>query len=315
MKLKKIISILLFVCMIFSFTACNNANNNDVQNEQNSNVGKVENSIYPYTFTDDSGVEVVLEKAPEKLVSGSPSITEVIYAVDKQDSLVGVTDNCNYPEDALNKEKIGVYGSPNLEKIIDLGADMFICNYLDDNSKKTLEDAGVKVVILESKDYKDTFTKIELIGNAIGAITETNQLLNSMREKEEFILTKLEGAETKTVFNEVWHDPLMTSGPGSFMDEMITTCKGENVAGDADTAYPQYSVELLIEKNPQVYITADDGFKTIDDIKARTGFDQIDAIKNNQIYMLNPDIISRPGPRVVDALEIVAKAIHPELFN
>ena len=319
---KKILCLLLAISMVFSFVACSkdkvdvpsssdNANDNDQTNEDSEDV----KSVYPFKFTDDSGKEILLEKAPEKIASGAPSITETVYAIGAQDKLVGVTEYCNYPEEAKQKEIIGGYTGPNVEKLIELGVDLFITDFIADDVKQTLNDAGVVVAVMTAKNYDDIFNKIALIGEMLDAKQASENLLDDMNSRQEAALKTIEGLKSKKVFHEVWHDPLMTSGPGSFVDEIIKMCGGENIAGDAESAYPEFSVEKLIERNPEVYLTADDGLKTVDDIKARTGYDQIDAIKNERIYFLDADVISRPGPRIVEALELIAEAMYPEVFE
>ena len=313
--MKKILCLLLVLCMVFSFAAC--AKDNDEVTTDNSNVNNQPNddskdevkTIYPFKLTDDSGKEILLEKAPEKIASGAPSITEIIYAIGAQDKLVGVTDYCNYPEEAKQKEIIGGYTGPNVEKIIELGVDLYITDSIADDVKSTLNDAGIIVVVVTAKNYDDIFTKIALLGDMLDKKENTDILLKDMKDRQEVVLNTISGLEGKKVFHEVWHDPLMSSGPGSFVDEIIKMCGGENIAGDAESSYPEYSVEMLIERNPEVYLTADDGFKTVEDIKARTGYDQIEAIKNDRIYFLDGDVISRPGPRIVEALELIAEAM------
>ncbi|QSX06052.1 ABC transporter substrate-binding protein [Sedimentibacter sp. zth1] len=315
---KKVLCILLAVCMIITFAACTKTNDNGSENQNNdqtNNVGEESKSVYPLTFKDDLDNEVTLEKAPEKIASGAPSITETIYAIGKDNLLVGVTEYCNYPEDTKNKQVIGGYTGPNIEKLLELDVDLFISDKIKDDDLKTLKDAGIQVVIVNAKGYEDTFKKIEFIGNMLDAKDKAIELVSAMKDKEKEILDKIKGEDSKTAFYEVWNDPLQTAGPGSFIDDLITLANCENIAHDAESAYAEFSLEKLIEENPQVYLSADDGFKTVDDIKGRVAFEEIDAIKNNQIYLLDQDISSRPGPRIVEALELVAKAIHPEAFK
>jgi len=320
---KKILCLLLAISMVFSFVACSKDKENVPSSSDNTNVKDKTNedskedvkTVYPFKFTDDSGKELILEKVPEKIASGAPSITETVYAIGAQDKLVGVTEYCNYPEEAKQKEIIGGYTGPNVEKIIELGVDLYITDTIADDVKKTLNDAGVMVAVITAKNYNDIFAKIALIGEVLDKKQDSENLLESMKNRQEAALNAISGLKGKKVFHEVWHDPLMTSGPGTFIDEMIKMCGGENIAGDAESPYPEFSVEKLIERNPEVYLTADDGFKTVDDIKARTGYDQIDAIKNDRIYFLDADVISRPGPRIVEALELIAEAMYPEVFE
>lgn len=316
-KAKKLLSLLLVVIMIFSLAACNKKEPNKpvsgqegVNTDGSNNSGDNQSTVYPFKFTDDSGKEIVLDKAPDKIASGSPAITEIIYAVKGEDKLIGVTEFCNYPEEATKKDKIGDYNGPNVEKLIELGASLFITDHIADDVKKQLEDANVTVIVLEAKKYGDVFNQVELIGKMLDKYASAESTLIEMQARENYVLKAIKEEKSKRVFYEVWHEPLMSSGPGSFIDEMIKMLGSENIASDATSAYAEFSVETLIERNPEIYITANDGMKTIEDIKARTGYDQIDAIKNDKIYFLDADIISRPGPRIVEGLEILAEAIY-----
>lgn len=320
-KAKKLLSLLLVVIMIFSLAACSKEPNAPVSGQEgvnsdgSNNSGDNQNTVYPFKFTDDSGKEIVLDKAPDKIASGSPAITEIIYSVKAEDKLIGVTEFCNYPEEATKKDKIGDYNGPNVEKLIELGTNLFITDHIADDAKKQLEDANITVVILAAKKYEDVFNQIDLIGRMLDKYEGAESTLIEMKARENYLLKSIKEAKSKRVFYEVWHEPLMSSGPGSFIDDMIKILGSKNIASDATSAYAEFSVEALIERNPEVYLTANDGMKTVEDIKARTGYDQIDAIKNDKIYFLDPDITSRPGPRIVEALEILAEAIYPEIFN
>lgn len=323
-KSKKLLSLILVVLMVFSFAACKNdkpnspvSGNEDVQGNDNEGNKQVDNkdTIYPFKFTDDSGKELVLDKAPDKVASGSPAITEMIFAIKANDKLVGVTQFCDFPEEAKRIDITGDYNGPSIEKLIEFGANMYITDHISDDQRKTLEDANIIVVVLASKNYNDVFSKILLMGQIFNKNPQADSALIIMKHRESVILNSVKGSKSKRVFYEVWHDPLMTSGHGSFIDEMIKMLGSENIAGDAESAYAEYSIEKVIEKNPQIYLTANDGMKTAEDIKARPGFDQVDAIKNEHIYFLDANIISRPGPRIVEGLEILAEAIYSEIFG
>lgn len=321
-KAKKLLSLLLVVIMVLSLAACNKNEPNapvssqeGVNTDGNNNPGDNQKTVYPFKFTDDSGKEIVLDKSPDKIASGSPSITEIIYAVKGEDKLIGVTEFCNYPEEATKKDKIGDYNGPNIEKLIELGTKLYITDHIADDVKIQLEDANITVVILAAKKYEDVFNRIELVGRMLDKYAGAENTLIEMKAREDYVLKAIKDAKSKRVFHEVWHEPLMSSGPGSFIDEMIKMLGSENIASDATSAYAEFSVETLIERNPEIYVTANDGMKTVEDIKARTGYDQIDAVKNDRIYFLDADIISRPGPRIVEGLEILAEAIYSEIFN
>ncbi len=316
---KRILAMLMIFILIFSMAGCkkNEETPETGADETNgSDEGMVtETGVYPITVTDSNGREVTIDKMPEKIVSTVPSNTEIIYEIGKGENLVGVSVYCNYPVEAQEVEKIGDYDGPNLELIIGLDPDVVLGSWMSDDVVAQLEDAGIKVVLVNPGDLEQTYETMQMIGDIVGASEEADQMVSGLKAKQEMIMNRVAGYEAKTVFYEIWNDPLMTAGPGSFHSELITLANGVNIAADTKSSYPEYSLEMLIAKNPQVYLTGDDGFKTAEDIFAREGYENIEAIKTGQLFMLNKDILSRPGPRIIEAFESVAAAIHPEAFN
>lgn len=268
------------------------------------------------TVVDDFGRTVTLDSAPQRIISLAPSNTEILYAIGLGDKVVGVTTFDDYPAEVLEVEKIGDYNGINLERIIELEPDLVI-NYGQGNEEENtrLDEAGIKYVGFIPETIDSVMETIIRIGAITGADAEAEELVNELTARKEDIISKIADAEPKTVFYEIWHEPLMAAGPGSFFHELITMANGENIAADADSAYPQYDMEQLVERNPQVYLTSRDmPEKTEESIMARPGFESIDAIINKQVYVLDGNIMSRPGPRIIEALELVARAIHPEKF-
>lgn len=269
-----------------------------------------------YKIVDDFGREVVLDKAPERIISLAPSNTEILFALGLGDKVIGVTSYDDYPAEALEVEKIGDFNGINLEKIIELEPDLVI-NYGEGNEEENarLEEAGINFVGFEPESIDAVLDTITRIGQLTGALDEAKALTEDMNVKKDEILNKIKGTESKKVFYEIWHDPLMAAGLGSFIDELMTLVGGDNVAKDADGEYPQFDLEQLVERNPQVYLTsADMPEKTPEAIAKRPGFENIDAIIEGNVFVLDGNIVSRPGPRIIEALELIAKAIHPEKF-
>lgn len=266
------------------------------------------------SITDDFGNTVTLEKTAERIVSLAPSNTEILFAIGAGDSVIGVTTYDDFPLDVLEIEKIGDFNGINLERVIELQPDLVV-NYGDGITEETqrLVDAGITIVGFEPESIEEIIETINRIGILTGKSKEADALVQEMLNKEAELLAKIEGLEKKKVFYEIWHEPLMAAGPGSFVDQLITLAGGTNIASDADSEYPQFDLEQLIERNPEVYLTANDlPEKTADSIKQRPGFENLDAVKNNQIYLLDGNILSRPGPRIIQALELLIEAIHPE---
>ena len=280
----------------------------------------VENKNFPVEVQDKFGNTEIIEEEPMTIISLAPSNTETLFALGLGDRVVGVTPFCDYPEEAQTKEKVGDYSGNNLERIIELEPDLILVyGPGDEEENRILREAGIKVLGFLSETMDDIMKDIETIGKATGRNEKAADIINSIKEKRDSVVQQVKGAEKVTVFYEIWHDPLMGAGKGSFLDELISLAGGENIAYDTDGPYPQYDLEQLIERDPQVYLASKDSDdKTIESIKTRPGYEAISAIKYDRIYLFEANeanLISRPGPRIGEALEVIAKALHPELFE
>jgi len=318
---RKILIFLLISMLILSVIGCGNQTEDELENEEAEETPEAveesgdNDSDYPITIVDGYGNEIEFDKPVEKIISIAPSFTETIFALGAGERLVGVTSYCNYPEEAKEIDIIGDFEGPNLERVIEKNPDVVVSLSMAEDQKSKLEDAGIKVFLQDSQNLDEVFESIKSLGIILGLQEEALTLTDNMASKKESIEKKVANFESKKVFYEVWSEPLMTAGPGSITNELIVLSNGDNIAYDSQSLYPEYSLELLVDRNPEVYLTADDGFKTVEDIKNRSGYENIRAIKNNKIYMLHPDIVSRTGPRIIDGLEMIAQAIHPEAFQ
>ena len=272
---------------------------------------------FPLEIEDGFGNIVTIEEAPERIISLMPSHTEILYALELGNKIIGVTAFCDYPAEALEVEKIGDYMGTNFEKIIELEPDLIV-NYgeLDPDASQIFSNASIPVISFMPESIDEVIETINQIAIATDSVEEGNILVKNMMEKRDEIVAKVQGTDTVKVFYEVWHDPLMAAGSGSFMDSLINLANGTNIASDAEGAYPNYDIEQLVENDPEVYLTANDlPEKTVESISARPGYENITAIKNEDVYLLDGNIISRSGPRIVEGLELVARALHPEVFE
>ncbi|TJX67606.1 cobalamin-binding protein [Soehngenia saccharolytica] len=306
MKKRTLYLLLALLLIVGSISGCSSNKSPVEQNPE-----EVTESI---EITDDFGKVITLEKPAEKIVSLAPSHTEILFAIGAGEKVVGVTTADDYPEEVKSIEKVGGFDGWNLEMILALEPDL-VLNYGQGNEEdnKRLEEAGIVVASFMPETIEEVFTTIEKIGVLTGCSDKASEVVSDMKSERDGIVAKVKDLGTKRVFYEVYNDPLMTAGPGSFIDELINLAGGENIAKDADSPYPQYDVEKLIEKNPEVYLIPNDSTTTLETLKARPGFENIDAIKNSQVYLLDANIVSRPGPRIIQGLTEIAKAIHPEI--
>ena len=280
----------------------------------------------PITITDDLDRTVTVSKIPQRIVSLSPSNTEILFALDLGDKVVGVTDFCDYPEALLAKidaGKIKRVGAPwpsfSLETIVSLDPDLVFAvgetvpDYVND-----LEGLGIPVVILQPHDVDDILQDIELVGEITGKENEAAELIDDMEAHMVSTCTITSSANTTpTVFYELdAFNPALpwTAGSGTFVDILITLAAGENIASAVE-GWTTFSLEDLISSDPDMIILGDYPWVSPEDVMAREGWGTLRAIQNGSIYPINVDLVSRAGPRIFDGLEELAKIIHPELFE
>lgn len=302
--------------------ACNTkeATNEKPSSSEQQETSKVDQATFPMTITDATGKDITLEAPPKKIVSLIPSNTEILFGLGLNDEIVGVTDNDDYPPEVTKKDKVGGMDY-NVEKIIALSPDIVFAHASGmGNSKgaiEQLEAAGVKVfVVADAKNFNETYTTIEQLGQATGKLEEAKKIVANMKAKVKEIETKLDGVESKKVFVEYSDEPqINTTGKGTFMNEMLEMIHAENVAADVNDWY-QIDAEQIITKNPDVIVVA---YNYVPDIlkkiPQRAGFETITAVKDKAIVQVDQNITSRQGPRLADGLEELAKAVYPEEFK
>ncbi|WP_258187133.1 ABC transporter substrate-binding protein [Candidatus Hakubella thermalkaliphila] len=212
----------------------------------------------PIRVVDDTGREIILEKAAERIISAAPSNTEVLFALGLGQKVVGVGDFDDYPEEVKEKEKVGGLYDLNLEKIISLNPDLVLVISGVEEAVARLEDKGLVIYTAEPKTLDQTLENIRKIGQLTGAHAQAQELISQMQEDIEAVKSRVADiAEEKRpkVFWVVWNDPLMSAGQDTFISDLIVTAGGVNIlALDGLTGWPEYSVEKLIEHNPDVII-------------------------------------------------------------
>jgi len=295
------ISVLLSACYAGS-------NNSTPPAEQQHEPG------YPLTITDFLEREITIEKAPERIVSLAPSTTEILFALGAGEKVVGVTDYDDYPEEVKKLPKVGGFKGPNMEAIAAQNPDIVFASSLSGKSSmEALENLGIPVVVLEAKGIQEIYKSIEILGRITGTAAEGEKLFNEMKSKLDTIKEKVSGLSKPKVFYIVDLNGNYTAGKGTFIDELINLAGGLNVAGEAE-GWVQYSVEKIVEQNPDIIITAPHA-GDINSIKTATGYKETEAVKNDRVFVVSDDnIISRASYRIVQGLEEIAKYLHPEAF-
>ena len=273
-------------------------------------------------ITDQLGRAVTLNKMPERIVSLAPSNTEILFALGLGDNVVGVSDYCDYPPEAQEKVKVGGFSTADIEKIVAIEPDLILTTDIHkDEVLPALEKVGLTVVTLDPRSLDEVLESITLVGEITGKDEEASRLVAEMADRISAITDKtalLSEAQRPRVFYVMWHDPLMTVGTDTRIHELIEKAGGVNIIQDTE-GYPTISLEVLIEANPQVLI-AGSGMGEGADLpfqfaSTESRLKDLDARINGRVYEINTDLVGRPTPRMIDALEQLAEFIHPEIFK
>lgn len=267
-------------------------------------------------LTDQRGRQVVIDKQPQKIVSVSPGNTEIAFALGLGDLVAGVTDYCNYPEEALAKEKIGGFSTPNVEKIVDLKPDLVLCGNMHEDLTAQLEELGLTVIVLAPKTIEEMYQAVELVGKATGHDKEAAALVAGMKKRLADIQEKLAAipeAERVRVYYEVYSEPLMTAGGKSLISEVIKHAGGINIFVDLEEDYPMVSEEMILTRDPEfILYPLFHGSEELN-IAGRPSWQGVTAIKQGNVHGVTDDSTSRPGPRLVDAVEEMFRLFYPDL--
>jgi len=270
------------------------------------------------TMTDSFGRSVTISAKPERIVSLAPSHTEVLFALGLNQQVVGVTKYCDYPAEAKQKTQVGGYSDPSVEKIVALKPDLVLADSMHKTIVEQLESLKIPVLAIEAKTIGAIPDLIEITGKASGRAEEGRALATSLRREMESIATRTRGLDEKgrpRIYYELWHDPLMSVGPGSYLHDLIVLAGGTNIMAGAKSAYPLASVEVILKADPQVIIYCH-GQQKKEDIAKRPGWGKLTAVKNGRIVLFpDENIFMRSGPRIAQALKDLAQILHPDLFK
>jgi iron complex transport system substrate-binding protein len=275
---------------------------------------------FPVTITDDDGVAVTLNAPPERIVTFAPSATEVVFALGLGDRLVGVAGAFDdYPAAAKGIDEIGGAGDfgvdPNIEKVVSLRPDLFLTISGGDQWKERLRDLGVPVFTTDSTDLADVFHDIETIGRLTGTVDAAGAIVAKMRAAAADVEARVAGDPPVHCFYEVYYPPLTSVGPDTFIGDLLGRAGCRSVSARAKTDYPQWSVEDLVRQDPEVYLVSSESGATPKAVASRPGFDAVAAVAAGRVIPVDADLVSRPGPRVVDGLRLLARALQPEAFG
>lgn len=291
----------IFICLIFSIAFLAACKSSVLQKTEEVKVRDI---------ADDLGRKLQIPEKVERVVSLAPNLTESIFAVGAGDRLVGVTTFCNYPEDANKIQKIGDTMNPNMEAIIALKPQIVFVSTASqiENFTKTLEQQNITVFVTAPKDLNGVLANLRQLGDIFGTTERTTILLNELQEKILAVDEQVRDKPQVKTFVQISKEPLFTIGKDSFLTEIIERGGGISVTKTVETAYPKLSKETALALNPEAIILSE----SPDNLEPNDVFKNSNAVKNKKIFKINADLLSRPSPRLFDALEQIANALHSQ---
>lgn len=335
--MKKFLMVLMVLTLALTVVACgNNAENaNNVVENQNTNSG-VENqnteanetpvndeqgeeaeeaSYYPITFVDGMGRSVTLESEPMTIVSLAPSMTEMIFAFNLQDRLIGRTDFCDYPEAALEIESVGSLYEPNIEAIIGMNPDLVLMStHASEEVLAFFEEANIDVAILIAQEsFEGVYDIMSQVGMVFNLEDKALTMIDAMKDEVEYLTAAVENVTPQTVYFVVdYGEADYTATGDTFIHQMLEMAGGINIAADA-TGW-SYNLETLIEKDPY-YIICSELFETKEKFSSLEGYKDLTAVKEDRLLTIDPDLLSIQGPRLAESLRVLIELMHPDALD
>lgn len=264
------------------------------------------------TVTDALGRRVVIAEAPARIVSVAPSVTEVLFALGLGPKVVGVSSADDYPEDGLRaKTRVGGVVL-DVERIVQLRPDLVLgMPSLQRGQLDRLIASGLPVVAVEARTLPEVYEQIRFIGHLTRTGTEANRLVTSLQVREATVERAVRRRVRPRTYIEIWPEPLIAAGGGTFIDDLVSRAGGRNIFAGL-RGFPQVSAESVIRANPEIVVLTHPQGRSV---STRPGWRGIAAVRNSRVARVDGSLLSRPGPRALAGLELLARIIHLEAFR
>lgn len=279
-------------------------------------------TAFPVTVKDDDGRTVTFDRPPERIISLSPGHTETLYALGVGGRVVLTDTYSDYPAENKPKAKLNTFPKPNVEEIVSLKPDLVVVLIEGDDFIQQMDARQIKVLKIFPKTFDDTLRDIELLGTVTGTESRAKEITANMRERAASVVARTKDAPKPRVLYELdASDPTkpFVAGASGFFGDLVPLAGGKNVFNDLKQPSGQVSSEQIIARDPEIILLADANSpynaQTPAMVKARQGWGKITAVRDGKIYPVDADALTRPGPRLIDGLEQLAKLLHPELFQ
>lgn len=296
-------ALLCILALAFLFSSC----------KSEIKVAESQQKISNREITDDLGRAVKIPEKIERAVSLAPNLTEIAFAVGAGDKLVGVTTYCNFPFEAEKIQKVGDTINPNIENIIALRPQVVLVSTASqiETFTRQLEQQNIAVFVTNPNGLDDIYKSVNKIGEIFGNAEKSKEIVENLRRRVDAVEAKTRTDDAEKVFVQISKEPLFTIGRESFLTDLIRRAGGVSLTKDVAAAYPKLSKETALASNPDAIILSDSD----DNLEPNELFKDSPAVKNGKVFRVDADILSRPSPRIVDALEQIAKALHADKFK
>jgi iron complex transport system substrate-binding protein len=267
-------------------------------------------------FTDGLGRRVTVNTPPQRIVSLAPNLTEMLFALGLDDRIVGVTSYCDFPPAARAKEKVGDTIRPDLEKLITLHSDLVLVSTASqlENLTRRLDQLSIPVYVTDPRTVRAVIATLRAIGEVTGATEPAARLSAEMERRINEVEARVRPLPRPRILYALQTEPLITIGHRTFINDLITLAGGSSISDSESADYPQFSRETVVARAPEVIVAPLlHGTNASSEQVLRRAFAETPAVRAGRIALVDPDLINRPGPRIIDGLEEMARALHPEL--
>jgi iron complex transport system substrate-binding protein len=284
-----------------------------VQHPQNVQSPDLSSQKTKFRYTDGIGRTVDLSKHPTRIVSLAPSVTEILYMLGAQDRLIGVTTQCDWPDEAKAKPKIGDLLSPNYEVILALKPDLIIASTAGNDRAAVLKlaDLNVPVFVTAPRSVEKIFETVSQIGTITDCAEQAERLNRQMKERLSAISQRLQGVPPVRAFFITWFDPLLAPGKNTFENDALKLAGVDSISASIDDYYPKYSLEQVISQDPEAILTVEHSGNPLPNLKQLAGWKQLRAVQAGRVYVLDA-VLQHPSPRFMDGIEELVRKLHPE---
>jgi len=277
-----------------------------------------DNSTKVRQVTDEAGRQVTVASKIERFISLAPNLTEIVYAIGAGDRLVGDTTYCDYPPEAKTVAKVGDTLQPSIERILALRPQLVLVSTASqlEAFTKQLDEHDIAVYVTDPRDLEGVFRSILSVGNLLNESVAASELVKQLRARSETVERAVAGLAPVSVFFQLSGQPLYTAGRSSFVTNLIERAGGRSVTSDVQEAWPRLSDERALASRPEaVIMLSGDAMGAAANTKVAAALRNSPAVQNGRVYLIDGDLLTRPGPRLVDGLEQIAHALHPKAFK